>query len=203
MPQRRRAHVASRGSRHASTLVRRSVSSQLSRCALVRLGCRTAQATACNRLPCARAPACPGLLLLCALTIHSSRRRFAARLNSGVRPLRAMLPQLRPAARRRNSPTGSSVGFLALCSNLVQRLVLASTSPGARGLSRQQTRKHSRPPQRFLAALSLCARATRLSDGTGNCVQPLALRSRARLSRSSATLRPNNSFKPTPLRGAA
>ena len=137
------------------------------------------------------------------LTIHSSRRRFAARLNSGVRPLRAMLPQLRPAARRRNSPTGSSVGFLALCSNLVQRLVLASTSPGARGLSRQQTRKHSRPPQRFLAALSLCARATRLSDGTGNCVQPLALRSRARLSRSSATLRPNKSFKPTPLRGAA
>ena len=99
------------------------------------------------------------------LTIHSSRRRFAARLNSSVRPLGAMLPQLRPGARRRNSPTGSCVGFLALCSNLVQRLVLASTSPGARGLSRQQTRKHSRPPQLFLAALSLCARATRLSDG--------------------------------------
>jgi len=114
-----------------------------------------------------------------------------------------VLPQLRPAARRRNSPTGSSVGFLALCSNLVQRLVLASTSPGARGLSRQQTRKHSRPPQRFLAALSLCARAARLPAGTGNCVHPLALRSRARLSRSSATLRPNKSFKPTPLRGAA
>ena len=85
LPQRRRAHVASRGSRHASTLVRRSVSSQLSCCALVRLVCRLAQAPACNRLPCARAPACPGLLLLCALTIHSSRRRFAARLNSGVR----------------------------------------------------------------------------------------------------------------------
>ena len=128
------------------------------------------------------------------------RGRKSVRLNSGVRPLRAMLPQLRPAARRRNSPTGSSVGFLALCSNLVQRLVLASTSPGARGLSRQQTHKHSRPPQRFLAALSLCARATRLSDGSGTCVQPLALRSRARLSRSSATLRPNKSFKPTPLR---
>ena len=90
LPQRRRAHGASRGSRHASTLVRRSVSSQLSRCALVRLGCRTAQATARNRLPCARAPACPGLLLLCALTSHSSRRRFAARLNSGVRPLGAV-----------------------------------------------------------------------------------------------------------------
>ena len=57
-----------------------------SRGALLRLGSRTAQATACNRLPCARAPACPSLLLLCALTSHSSRRRFAARLNSGVRP---------------------------------------------------------------------------------------------------------------------
>ena len=161
-------------------------------------GCSQPALVQCSRrhgASCSRHRAC--------LTIHSSRRRFAARLNSGVRSLRAMLPQLCPAACRRNSPTGCSVGFLALCSNLVQRLVLASTSPGARGLSRQQTRKHSRPPQRFLAALLLCARATRLSDGTGNCVQPLALRSRARLSRSSATLRPNKSFKPTPLRGAA
>ena len=137
------------------------------------------------------------------LTIHSSRRRFAARLNSGVRPLKAMLTQLRQAVRRRNSPTGSSVGFLAHGANLAQRFMLASVSPGARGFSRQQTRVQSRPPQRFPAALSPCARAARLPDGTGNCVQPLALRSRARLSRSSATLRPNNSSKPTPLRGAA
>ncbi len=35
------------------------------------------------------APNCFGLLLPCALTVHSSRRRFAARLNSGVRPLKS------------------------------------------------------------------------------------------------------------------
>ena len=78
--------------------------------------------------------------------------------------------------RRRNLPTDSSVGFLALGVNIVQRFVLASASIGARNFSRQQTRGHSRRPQRFLAALSHCARTARLSDGIGNCVECLAVR---------------------------
>jgi hypothetical protein len=114
-----------------------------------------------------------------------------------------MLPQLRQAVCRCNSPTGFPVGLLAFGVSIVHRLVLASASDRARGFSRQQTRGHSRRPQRFLAALSACARANRVSEATGNCVQLPLVRSRARLSQSSATLRPNKSFKPTPLRGAA
>ena len=138
-----------------------------------------------------------------ALTIRSSRRRFAARLNSGVRALQKLLTQLRRAKRRCNSPAGSSAGFLAVGAGFANRFVPASVSGCARGFSRQQTLQHSRPLQRFLAAASGCAQAARLSDGTGNCVWPPCVRSRAPLASFSATLRPNCSSKPTPLRGAA
>ena len=137
------------------------------------------------------------------ITLQSSRPAYGGRLTFGVRALQKLLPQLRRAKRRCNSPAGSSAGFLAVGAGFANRFVPASVSGCARGFSRQQTLQHSRPLQRFLAAASGCAQAARLSDGTGNCVWPPCVRSRAPLASFSATLRPNNSSKPTPLRGAA
>ena len=85
-PRYRGAPVASRGSRPSNTLARCSVSLRPHRVARRRLGSRTVQATACGLLACARAPRWRRFLLPCALTVRPSRRRFAARLNSSVRP---------------------------------------------------------------------------------------------------------------------
>ena len=99
-----------------------------------------------------------------ALTIHSSRRRFAARLNSGVRSSWSKTLKLVNRAYLRAS-CGCDVGHRERLAPLSRSTFLAALT----GHPRQ-------------AAVALPSLATRKVMGQS---------------------RPNNSFKPTPLRGAA
>ena len=103
---------------------------------------------------------------LCGLTIHSSRRRFAARLNSGVRPQRhTSWPRanLRIELLAGVGPRGKNIG---------------ASSPALRYISDLIHLRAVTDPW-FQVACSN-------QDGAGN---------------KSIAQRPNNSFKPRPLRG--
>ena len=123
------------------------------------------------------------------LTIHSSRRRFAARLNSSVRPARA-----KPAIARQCTSSSGNLHHASRNSHCaVSRRKLTcielqtafSSAPRSRSTARKRWQSKSKP---------------HTSDGLPDFViqidcQACALRS------SEQEHRPNNSFKPSPLRG--
>ena len=135
------------------------------------------------------------------LTIHSSRSRFAARLNSGVRPLQSI--RFHPAACLR-TPLSSPTDFCGF---------------------RSCSFTFSNPCWPRLAVALDASRGSKLTAGSSLCPSvsggsfdgrpfPSALGREKRLRqeasvrfapdrRQSDTLRPNTSFKPKPLRGSA
>ena len=128
------------------------------------------------------------------LTSHSSRRRFAARLNSGVRPLKS-----KAVWSRFNPGVAGSARYLKLrlvCHRAIEFLTgcpsfgQAKRSIGCAALEEGAASASPRPDS------SGAARPVRLASAP---FQAKILRA----GHSSRMLRPNNSFKPTPLRYAS
>ena len=127
-------------------------------------------------------PVLPPATVECGLTIRSSRPRSAGRLNSSVRP------QLYPPMD----------GEIRTMTAQVLRFVFELPRTNARLALQQQGIVSVSLTQLFPAACSLGARPWS-APGQGRRCGTVS----SRLASRHGTVRPNNSFKPTPLRGSA
>jgi hypothetical protein len=152
------------------------------------------------------------------LTIHSSRSRFAARLNSGVRPRMKIFTSLLIFLTLSGCATSANVGYLSLCGagdsrqwkpvdappDAAALRILADTSPNAPAgkLSYPVEQWFQTPDQQFM----LCRTDHNSCLGEwwvfqNRSLVPSISKQDAWLCVSRAG--PNNSFKPKPLRGSA
>jgi len=152
---------------------------------------------------------------LWALTIHSSRRRFAARLNSGVRPLKSLLPTFH--GRKGSLITLRGSGYCDFQTARVAAVrqfrnwIVTRQRRCARVFFGFSRCVKSVLWQQALRASPLCPAVFRLRVAVRPCsnvlrayssfLQVHRVRSRARAPRLREVRRPNSSFKPTPLHG--
>jgi hypothetical protein len=127
----------------------------------------------------------------CALTIHSSRRRFAARLNSSVGPHKSKICSTARFIGKR-LPACSSDGLFGACRDphpfrfrpgAARTLWFLAIGAGGTGLSE-------------FPASDCCAPTGSASAACADCLPCSPC-----LVRTTPSVRPNKSFKPTPRRG--
>ena len=131
------------------------------------------------------------------LTIHSSRRHFVARLNSGVRPQLAI--GFRVTVPRSETPWCSERLSASSRFSQARRASLSGSASDADG----PLVANGQPPPgvrcRRFGQSGAGSRPTRPSDAASVTDREQSLS----CSHFRRSLRPNNSFKPTPLRGSA
>jgi len=147
---------------------------------------------------------CPPAAVQCCLTSHSSRRCFATRLNSSVRPQtkqcrtsKSFFPGAALIYRSRVIRLSGSSPL-----DLFVLLTQQALSPWPKTLSCQSGSPATPTPRSTAAHSPLCPSSSRFRSAgwpAHSAVNPPATPSTA----MRARLRPNNSFKPTLLRKAA